>query len=203
MLRILTLSMALTILVIASPGDVSAQITAFRSGERVTGGTRQCIYEALGNEYTRTVESWELCPLSIRVQRGQRGSGGGENEWTALGRGLREIGATLERSRARAEDQAFRQAALDQERELTEAALALEAQRMKRATEAQLSAALVEHLRDEYLASEEYLRASTQYHAIRDSDGPEAASQFWEGVQANYWAYIQRRWVEMTPRGSN
>jgi len=41
--------------------------TAFLKYERVTGMTKQCVYDYLGNEYTRTIRSTELCPLSIRV----------------------------------------------------------------------------------------------------------------------------------------
>lgn len=41
--------------------------TAFKTGEKVTGSTKQCYYEYLGSEYTRTVKSYELCPLSISV----------------------------------------------------------------------------------------------------------------------------------------
>lgn len=41
--------------------------TAFKTGEKTTGATKQCYYKYLGNEYTRTVKSHELCPLSINV----------------------------------------------------------------------------------------------------------------------------------------
>lgn len=41
--------------------------TAYLKYERVTGMTKQCVYDYLGNEYTRTIRSTELCPLSIRV----------------------------------------------------------------------------------------------------------------------------------------
>ena len=35
---------------------VSAQtVTAFKTGERTTGMTKQCFYDALGNAYTRTI----------------------------------------------------------------------------------------------------------------------------------------------------
>lgn len=43
--------------------------TAFLKYERVTGMTKQCVYDYLGNEYTRTISSTELCPLSIQVSR--------------------------------------------------------------------------------------------------------------------------------------
>ena len=41
--------------------------TAFLKYERVTGMTKQCVYDYLGNEYTRTMRATDLCPLSIRV----------------------------------------------------------------------------------------------------------------------------------------
>lgn len=41
--------------------------TAYLKYERVTGMTKQCVYDYLGNEYTKTVRSSELCPLSIKV----------------------------------------------------------------------------------------------------------------------------------------
>jgi predicted ABC-type sugar transport system permease subunit len=42
--------------------------TAFLKYERTTGMTKQCVYEYLGNEYTKTIRSTELCPLSIEVR---------------------------------------------------------------------------------------------------------------------------------------
>ena len=48
--------------------SVSAHaITAFLVDEYITGQTKQCIYEALGNKYTRTVSATQLCPMSIEV----------------------------------------------------------------------------------------------------------------------------------------
>ena len=41
--------------------------TAYLKYERVTGMTKQCVYDYLGNEYTRTMRATDLCPLSIRV----------------------------------------------------------------------------------------------------------------------------------------
>jgi hypothetical protein len=43
--------------------------TAYLKYERVTGMTKQCVYDYLGNEYTKTIRSTELCPLSIQVSR--------------------------------------------------------------------------------------------------------------------------------------
>jgi hypothetical protein len=42
-------------------------ITAYKTGERTTGQTKQCYYDGLGNEYTKTISSIALCPLSIQV----------------------------------------------------------------------------------------------------------------------------------------
>lgn len=46
-------------------------LLAFKTGERTTGMTKQCFYEALGSVYTRTMSSTALCPLSIRVRPGR------------------------------------------------------------------------------------------------------------------------------------
>jgi hypothetical protein len=53
-----------------APTPQPRTITAFKTGEKTTGMTKQCYYDGLGSEYTRTVSSVELCPLSIRVSRG-------------------------------------------------------------------------------------------------------------------------------------
>ena len=58
---------ALALLATASVTPVAAQVTAFKTGERTTGLTKQCFYDAMGSEYTRTIQSIQLCPLSIRV----------------------------------------------------------------------------------------------------------------------------------------
>lgn len=44
-------------------------ITAYKSGEVVTSMTKQCIYDGLGNTYTRTISSVALCPLTIQISR--------------------------------------------------------------------------------------------------------------------------------------
>jgi len=41
--------------------------TAYLKSEQITGMTKQCYYDYLGNTYTRTVKSHELCPMSIQV----------------------------------------------------------------------------------------------------------------------------------------
>lgn len=43
--------------------------TAFLKYERVSGMTKQCVYDYLGSEYTRTIRSHELCPQTIQVNR--------------------------------------------------------------------------------------------------------------------------------------
>ena len=41
--------------------------TAFLTGEKTTGMTKQCFYDYLGSEYTITIKAHKLCPLSIKV----------------------------------------------------------------------------------------------------------------------------------------
>jgi len=53
-----------------APTPQPRTITAFKTGEKTTGMTKQCYYDGLGSEYTRTVSSVALCPLSIRVSIG-------------------------------------------------------------------------------------------------------------------------------------
>ena len=61
--------MCLGLLALGSAAPLSAQtVTAFKTGERTTGTTKQCFYEALGSTYTQTVQSMELCPISIEVR---------------------------------------------------------------------------------------------------------------------------------------
>ena len=65
--------MKLSILLVASslaltPLAMEAQgVTAFKTGEHTTGQTKQCYYAFGGKEYTKTVEAYQLCPLSIEV----------------------------------------------------------------------------------------------------------------------------------------
>jgi len=40
---------------------------AFKSGEQVTGMTKQCFYNYLGSTVSRTVSAVTLCPLSIPI----------------------------------------------------------------------------------------------------------------------------------------
>ncbi len=57
----------LVVLVISMMSACAFAGTAFLKYERVSGMTKQCVYDYLGSEYTRTIRSSELCPLSIRV----------------------------------------------------------------------------------------------------------------------------------------
>lgn len=41
--------------------------TAFFKYERITGMTKQCVYDYLGSEITRTQSAVSLCPISIQV----------------------------------------------------------------------------------------------------------------------------------------
>ena len=41
--------------------------TAFFQYERSTGMTKQCVYDYLGSSYTITIQSHQLCPLTINV----------------------------------------------------------------------------------------------------------------------------------------
>jgi len=53
-----------------APSPSPSTVTAFKTGERTTGTTKQCYYSFAGNEYTRTVQSYEVCPVSIQVRTG-------------------------------------------------------------------------------------------------------------------------------------
>lgn len=41
--------------------------TAFFQYERITGLTKQCVYDYLGSEYTITLQSYQVCPITITV----------------------------------------------------------------------------------------------------------------------------------------
>jgi len=51
----------------ASVTPAAAQ-TAFYTGERVTGLTKLCYYDAMGSPYSITVRSTQLCPMSIQAR---------------------------------------------------------------------------------------------------------------------------------------
>ena len=50
----------------SSPGYSSG--TAFKTGENTRGMTKTCFYDYLGSQYTKTVSSVALCPLTIKVK---------------------------------------------------------------------------------------------------------------------------------------
>jgi len=56
---------------LCNPSALVAQttITAFYVSQTTTGSTKQCVYNGLGSKYTRTVQSYQLCPTSIQVRR--------------------------------------------------------------------------------------------------------------------------------------
>ena len=57
---------------LVQPNTSSAQTrTAFNTGERTTGSTKQCFYSAAGSEYTRTFQSYQVCPVTIQVSTGR------------------------------------------------------------------------------------------------------------------------------------
>jgi hypothetical protein len=51
----------------AAPAAPRSGGLAFKSGEVVTGMTKQCFYNYLGSQITRTLSSVSICPLSIGV----------------------------------------------------------------------------------------------------------------------------------------
>ncbi len=57
----------MSIQVLSTPPSVPTQRTVFRTGQRVTGSTKQCFYVFAGAEYTRTVLRHRLCPRSIKI----------------------------------------------------------------------------------------------------------------------------------------
>ena len=42
-------------------------LIAFLVREVNTGMTKQCVYNAIGSEYTITIQGYKLCPLNIEV----------------------------------------------------------------------------------------------------------------------------------------
>lgn len=58
---------AIGVTMLVAPPTQAQTITAYKSGEATTGMTKQCYYDALGNQYTKTISSVALCPLSIQV----------------------------------------------------------------------------------------------------------------------------------------
>jgi len=64
---ILMKKMTLAALFFATLSAPVMAVTAFKTGEQVTGQTKQCYYKFGMNTYTITKQSYELCPLSINV----------------------------------------------------------------------------------------------------------------------------------------
>jgi hypothetical protein len=64
-MRVLVLISVAAILAIL-PSRLVGQ-TAFSKGEKTTGLTKQCFYEFAGSTYIRTVNSYEICPVSIEI----------------------------------------------------------------------------------------------------------------------------------------
>ena len=63
-----TALMVVALAAVATEGLMAQTVTAFKTGERTTGMTKQCYYKFGVNEYTRTIRAVALCPLSIRVR---------------------------------------------------------------------------------------------------------------------------------------
>jgi hypothetical protein len=57
----------ITLMITLLISSVTYAGTAFYTGERTTGMTKQCYYDYLGNQYTITLDSYKLCPLNITV----------------------------------------------------------------------------------------------------------------------------------------
>ena len=62
------IALAPLILAAAATSAQAQTVTAYKTGEETTGLTKQCFYDGLGNAYTQTVKSTQLCPLTIRVR---------------------------------------------------------------------------------------------------------------------------------------
>lgn len=61
------LAMALIIVVTALVAIPAFAITAFYRGESVSGMSKICYYDALGDRVAITIGSTQLCPLTIEV----------------------------------------------------------------------------------------------------------------------------------------
>ena len=60
-MKTLFIALGLTLAATANAG------TAFFKYEYVTGATKQCVYDYLGSQVVRTVQSWQICPVTIQV----------------------------------------------------------------------------------------------------------------------------------------
>ena len=182
---------AISALAVVSPGEASAQtVTAFKTGERTTGMTKQCIYEALGSEYTRTVRVVAPCPLSLQVEvrSAEVQAASTRNAWQTLAEGLSDLGQILQQQR-----DAKKQ--LDAPDLLTEA----DSAELRQQTRYWAYEILLNTLLDEYLASDEYKVAVDFYYEIQDLEGLDRANQFWKYIQTEAQAYIEKKWLVLTP----
>lgn len=48
--------------------DRQPTATGFKKGEQTTGMTKQCFYDVLGSAYTKTMASYEICPVTVQVR---------------------------------------------------------------------------------------------------------------------------------------
>jgi hypothetical protein len=49
-------------------GERQPYTTGFKKGEQITGMTKQCFYDVLGSAYTKTIASYEVCPVTVQVR---------------------------------------------------------------------------------------------------------------------------------------
>ena len=52
-----------------APAPGRKTVTAYLTGEAMTGQMRQCFYDYVGDVYTWAVRDYQVCPLSIQVRR--------------------------------------------------------------------------------------------------------------------------------------
>jgi hypothetical protein len=55
------------VLALATAATAALAGTAFLKSETITGMTKQCVYDYLGSTYTRTVKSYDICPVTVQV----------------------------------------------------------------------------------------------------------------------------------------
>ncbi len=58
----------IALLLLTGVAHAQAYVTAYKTGEEITGMTKQCYYSWAGNRYVHTVRATELCPLTLRVR---------------------------------------------------------------------------------------------------------------------------------------
>lgn len=68
--RAKTTSIFVGVLVLAFVASTARaqSVTAFKTGEATTGMSKQCVYTALGSQYTQTIPAIGQCPLSMQVR---------------------------------------------------------------------------------------------------------------------------------------